>query len=949
MAVSSNELNCFYTNANSLRGKMDELRYRTSTAGFDVVGITETWADSSVTDAELALEGFDMFRVDRGGSRGGGVLLYTKEELGAVVLDNPSEFREQVWCSLKLKSSSLLLGLCYRSPNSDKNNNDLLLRSLEKMMAKRGEQRILVMGDFNYPGIDFSNFAVNGGANSDENRFYDKIQDLFLIQNVTEATRVREGQIPSLLDYVFTDEENVVDEMICEVPLGKSDHVCITWKLKMERQEAGDGRMGRLDYYRGDYGAIGAALELVDWAGRMVDEVGLEAKWNFFKQTVSDLVNKHVPKKRINKQRVNKSKWITSGTKREMKRRAKAWSVYKNYESDKNYRDYKMIRNRVTSLVRRDQDDYRKQLLSSFKGNEKRFYGYICQLQTRPTGVAQLRGGSGELTVNDGEAAEVLSSYFQEVYTRDAPGIQAPQAGKDRTDRRTSEEDLVILPHMVENALLKLKTDKSPGPDNLHPMVLSRCAAAVSVPLSMIYNESIATGEVPEDWKLANITPLFKKGKKNDPANYRPVSLTSVVCKVLEGLIRVKLVEHLERSNMFSNSQHGFMAGRSCLTNLLETFENWTTALDEGYGLDVLFLDYRKAFDTVSHRRLIAKLREYGVDGKLLKWIQDFLSSRKSRVGVRGSFSCWRDVLSGVPQGSVLGPLLFLIFVNDLPEWIKCSLKMFADDTKIWAKIRSSQDSCVLQADLDSLMRWSDEWLMKFNCDKCKVMHIGHSLDTEYYMTALGKTTKLEVITEEKDLGVIIANNLKPSLQCSKAAAKSMSVLGLIARHFRRLDRQDFLLLYKTYVRPHLEYCIQVWSPYLVKDIETLEKVQRRATKLVGEIKKWPYEKRLQYLGLTTLNQRRKRGDMIEVYKLLTGKERIDSGQFFQLASTSHGLRGHSLKLATKRSRLEIRRSFFSNRVIRDWNALPQSAIDATTVNAFKNQLDHAWMGAFKA
>lgn len=928
---------------------MEELRYRIGTAKFDVVGITETWADTSVADAELSLEGFDMFRVDRKGTKGGGVLLYVRQELKAVQLDNLSEFKEQVWCTLKLQSSSLMLGLCYRSPNSDGDNNDMLLKSLEMAIAKKGTQRVLVMGDFNYPGIDFSNCTVDGGKNSDESRFYNKIQDLFLVQNVMEMTRVREGQAPSLLDYVFTDEENVVDEMICEVPLGKSDHVCVTWKLQMEKQEIHDGRACKLDYYRGDYGAIGAALGSVDWSGRMANEAGLEEKWVLFKQIIADLVDKYVPKKRMKRKGPNKSKWITSETRRGMKQRAKAWSVYKNYESDRNYSEYKKIRNRVTAMVRRDQDRHRKQLLSSFKGNEKRFYGYIRQLQTRPTGVAQLKSEQGNLTVNDGETAEVLSSYFQGVYTRDVPGMQTSHVGRDRTDRRLSEEDLVITPNMVEEALLKLKTDKSPGPDNLHPMVLSRCAADVSIPLSEIFNESITTGKVPDDWKLANITPIFKKGKKDDPANYRPVSLTSVVCKVLEGLIRFKLVDHLEKSDVLSGSQHGFMAGRSCMTNLLETFENWTTALDEGHGLDVLFLDYRKAFDTVSHRRLIEKLREYGVDGKLLEWIRDFLTMRKSRVGVHGSFSRWREVLSGVPQGSVLGPLLFLIFVNDLPEWIKCSLKMFADDTKIWARIRSKQDSCVLQADLDNLMRWSDEWMMKFNCEKCKVMHIGHDLDTEYYMTASGITTKLDVITEERDLGIIIANNLKPSLQCSKAAAKAMSVLGMIARHFGRLDRQDFLLLYKTYVRPHLEYCVQVWSPHLVKDIETLEQVQRRATKLVDGIKKYSYEKRLKYLGLTTLYQRRKRGDMIEVYKLLTNKERIDSGQFFQRASMDHGLRGHSLKLYTKRARLESRRNFFSIRVIREWNALPQTVIDATTVNSFKNRLDYAWMGALKA
>ena len=165
------------------------------------------------------------------------------------------------------------------------------------------------------------------------------------------------------------------------------------------------------------------------------------------------------------------------------------------------------------------------------------------------------------------------------------------------------------------------------------------------------------------------------------------------------------------------------------------------------------------------------------------------MTLRKSRVGVRGSFSFWREVLSGVPQGSVLGPLLFLIFVNDLPEWIKSSLKMFADDTKIWARIRVEKDGECLQRDLDSLGRWSDEWLLRFNCEKCKVMHIGHKLQTNYYMTQDGKSRKLEEIREERDLGVVIADNLKPGVQCGRAAAKAMSVLGIIKRHFSKTSK----------------------------------------------------------------------------------------------------------------------------------------------------------------
>ena len=208
-----------------------------------------------------------------------------------------------------------------------------------------------------------------------------------------------------------------------------------------------------------------------------------------------------------------------------------------------------------------------------------------------------------------------LSNYFQEVYTKEGGDCDANEHGmvkkRTRTTTKLLESDIVITPDIVEKELQRLKVDKSAGPDGLHPMLLQQCSLSMSVPLSKIFTASIESGRVPDDWKLANITPIFKKGKKNDPANYRPVSLTSVVCKVLERIIKKHLVDHLEKSKLLSSCQHGFMVGRSCLTNLLETFESWTTALDEGHGIDVLYLDYLKAFDTVSHEQLLKKLWEY--------------------------------------------------------------------------------------------------------------------------------------------------------------------------------------------------------------------------------------------------------------------------------------------------------------------------------------------------
>ena len=277
----------------------------------------------------------------------------------------------------------------------------------------------------------------------------------------------------------------------------------------------------------------------------------------------------------------------------------------------------------------------------------------------------------------------------------------------------------------------------------------------------------------------------------------------------MESIIKDVIVDMLWSQNWLNMSQHGFVSGRSCLTNLLETFEAWTRILDQGFGIDVIFLDYRKAFDTVPHTRLLKKLEHVGLSRKMLNWIKSFLTSRKMRVFINGSFSEWADVLSGVPQGSVLGPILFLIFINDLPDWISNSMKMFADDTKIWRAIKAMEDGISLQNDLDKLVEWTKIWLLKFNPDKCKVMKLGHNTPFQYSMEEDGQTYLLQETTEEKDLGINVCNNLKFGLQCFIAAKKAMSVLGLIRRHFRRIDKDDFKILYNCYVRPHVEYCIQ--------------------------------------------------------------------------------------------------------------------------------------------
>jgi hypothetical protein len=310
----------------------------------------------------------------------------------------------------------------------------------------------------------------------------------------------------------------------------------------------------------------------------------------------------------------------------------------------------------------------------------------------------------------------------------------------------------------------------------------------------------------------------------------------------------------------------------------LEFLEFVTNYIDQGYPIDVIYLDFQKAFDKVPHKRLMSKINALGIEEEVFNWITDWLKDREQRVVLLGSNSKWTRVKSGVPQGSVLGPLLFLIYINDIDDSVCSNLLKFADDTKVFSVVPTKNDIDRLQQDLLNLCNWSQDWLMLFNVDKCKVMHIGlNNSKANYEMN--GKY--LEEVTEERDLGVIFQNDLKCSRQCLKAVNTANKVLGMIKRSFSVRDKDVILQLYKSLVRPHLEYSIQAWRPHFQKDIDLIEGVQRRATKLISDLKDKSYENRLRILNLTTLETRRLRGDLIEVFKIFKGFDNLDPTVFF--------------------------------------------------------------------
>ena len=276
-------------------------------------------------------------------------------------------------------------------------------------------------------------------------------------------------------------------------------------------------------------------------------------------------------------------------------------------------------------------------------------------------GISDLEMPSGEMTQTDKDKADALNKFFTSVFTREDLENMLRIEKKHTGDSLMSVD---ISPEKVLKQLKKLKKHKSAGPDGFHPRVLSETAQAICEPLSLIFNKSLKQGKLPRAWKDGNIVPIFKKGSRKLAGNYRPISLTSVCGKIMESFIREAIVNHMMTNNLFCNEQHGFVPGRSCITQLLEMMEIWTEMLDSGNAVDVIYLDFKKAFDSVPHERLLSKVRAYGVDGEIEAWLQDFLKGRRQRVVINGSYSKWTDVLSGIPQPTLGQHCLYYLLMT---------------------------------------------------------------------------------------------------------------------------------------------------------------------------------------------------------------------------------------------------------------------------------------------
>ncbi len=556
-------------------------------------------------------------------------------------------------------------------------------------------------------------------------------------------------------------------------------------------------------------------------------------------------------------------------------------------------------------------------------GSKTAFYKYASSRRKTNLSVASLKDSTGKLGVSELDKANILSSTFVSTFTQDD--------SKNRTFPRRPNlpegaciSTVSFVPAVVFDVLCSLSLKYSCGPDGIPPAFYKLLAIELAKPLSIIFEVSFQSGSVPDIWLTAIVLPIFKKGSVSDPNNYRPISLTCVACKIMETVIAKSLLFFLRSFCLINKNQHGFLDRHSTSTQLLECVNDWTLALDNKQLIDCVYVDYAKAFDSVSHPKLAQKLMGYGISGSVLNWIKCFLLNRTFCVDVNGSRSNTLPVTSGVVQGSVLGPLLFLLYINDVMDDLPkgtCA-KLFADDLKLYT-VHGLGKSNQLQNSLNILEVWSAKWQLSIASHKCLALYFGSGNPSDVYSL---NGEEIEAVSSCRDLGVTMSPDMTFSTHCNSVYSKAMRDVNMLFRCFLSDDKSFLLQGYKTFVRPSLEYCTLIYDPLYLKDVDKIENVQRYFTRRLylrcGLCVDEPYLRRIEVLNLESLEERRLKADLTMVYQIIHHLIDLNFNEFFTYAPDV-GTRSHGHKLFVNICRLNIRKHFFSNRIVQVWNKLP--------------------------
>ena len=709
------------------------------------------------------------------------------------------------------------------------------------------------------------------------------MNSLFLHQIVKDPTR--KGK--NILDIILTNNEDLIHSTeVTATTL--SDHDLVSCFLINNEIPGINGRLrgsckGRvftpkttfdsLDINKANWEQVRSDFLAVDWTP-VKSAPTQDLAWAMFSDTVANVCARNCPKHKAQSRRKNipRDRRLLLRKKRKLLARIKAMksNVNSPQESLENaVRELGEIELKIGQNLLERKSEEEIIALNKIKKNPKAFFSFANRHKVSRSGIGPLKDHNGDLQSDPELMANILQDQYKSVFS--IPQGSAAEVTVKGSPKIQKMDTIEISPELISRAIKEAPANAAPGPDKFPVSILKECSSILAPVMAELWKSSMASGDIAGIFKQQSIIPIFKKNDRGCASNYRPVSLTSNLAKTFERVIRTQMTDFFEKKEFFHPDQHGSRSGRSCFTQLIHHIDDVLSDLGNGANVDTLYIDMSKAYDKVSHRRLLEKLRVAGIDGQLLNWIEHFLTGRTQTVIVEGTKSYPTTVLSGVPQGTVLASLLFLVYMNDLPAFIKhCKVKMFVDDAKLQKPIRSSADRDLLLDDLHHVKEWANENQMELNEKKFQLLQ--HGTNGE-----LKQPYEIEngiVISGDdavRDLGVLIDPSLSWKAHIAEITRKASTMASWILRTFRTREKAHLLQLYKAYVLPHLEYCSALWCPYEIGQIEKIEAVQRSFTAQIHGCKEMGYWERLAYLDLYSLQRRRERFKILAIWKIQNG------------------------------------------------------------------------------
>lgn len=862
-------LHLFYQNSQGIRTKLDQLNLFFSDGAFDIIILTETWLKSTIFDGEV-LDGnfYSIFRRDRSDSPstkldGGGVLIAVKKSFAVRRCYEFETEAEIIWVEISLTRKKIYLCSIYYPENTPDSVINEFDKSLELVLQHaQPNDTVFAVGDFNLRDIEW---IENDDGIIEPVNYSSRRSELFLNSFIHEHSLYQLSANKTCndhyLDLAFSNT-NDVHATITERAVF-SIHEALHCELLITECKSGPLKSDRIvyNYSKADFNHARAMLSTIPWS--MLDNCeGIDECVDMFYDFLFAIINDSVPKLNTGKRKF--PPWYDADLICLVREKEAAHRRYKRREiSHQTFSDARRVFKDANKMKF---DNYMTNIEHDIQKNPKRLWGYI-KSKTKSSSIPGRVKHNDIYSEKPIDRANVFNNFFKSVFI------------DDNEDTFPTIDDLShdtisgvsISCDGVLKELLALDIHKAIGPDNISGIFLKNCANELCVPLTIIFNMSLKEGVFPSIFKRANVVPIFKSGDKCAVKNYRPVSLLSIVSKLFEKLVHAKMYEHVK--HLISESQHGFVKSRSTQTNLVSYVDFLSDCLDKKLQVDAIYTDFSKAFDSVSHKLLFHKLKIYGFSGRLLKWFDNYLSMRVQRVVINGQSSDWTSVTSGVPQGSLLGPLMFVLYINDLPSvCLNSNCSLYADDAKIYKIISTLEDCKLLQHDINKLIAWCKIWKLSLNIIKCVAISFTNKrnkITWQYHIEDI----PLERKTCVKDLGVLLSSDLNFNSHIKAIVNKGFRMLGFIKRSSKGFSEQKTLLsLYFTHVRCHLEYCSVVFNPWQKTWIEEIERVQRKFVKFLCFKFGHPYDGQrykqiCSSLGLPTLHSRRAYLDAMFLHK----------------------------------------------------------------------------------